>query len=87
MTSLRAEDLELPAGLTVSQDRGLLEVDVDQSISVYVDGVFIGKGPVRQVPLREGAHEIHVQGDSVDMVQPIQVHRGRRARVEMTRAP
>jgi hypothetical protein len=87
MTSLRAEDLELPVGLTVSQDRGLLEVDVDQSISVYVDGVFIGKGPVRQVPLREGAHEIHVQGDSVDMVQPIQVHRGRRARVEMTRAP
>jgi len=87
LSSLRAEDLELPAGLTVSQDRGLLEVDVDQTISVYVDGVFIGKGPVRQVPLREGAHEIHVQGASVDMVQPIVVHRGRRARVEMTRAP
>jgi CheY-like chemotaxis protein len=85
--TLRTEDLELPAGLMVSQDRGLLEVDVDQSTSVYVDGVFIGKGPVRQVPLREGAHEIHVQGDSVDLVRPIEVHRGRRSRVELTRAP
>jgi CheY-like chemotaxis protein len=85
--TLRSDDLELPAGLTVSENRGLLEVEVDQATSVYVDGVFIGKGPVRQVPLREGAHEIHVQGDSVDLVQPIEVRRGRRSRVELTRAP
>ena len=85
--TLRAQDLELPAGLAVSQDRGLLEVGVDATESVYVDGVFIGKGPLRQVPLREGAHEIRIQADDLDVAQPIDVRRGRRTHVEVSRGP
>jgi hypothetical protein len=85
--SLRAQDMDLPAGLAVSQDRGLLEVGVDATESVYVDGVFIGKGPLRQVPLREGAHELRVQAEGLDVVQPIEVRRGRRTHVEVLRAP
>jgi hypothetical protein len=60
---------------------------VESGQSVYVDGVFIGRGPIRQVPLREGAHEIRIQGESTDLAQPIEVHRGRRTHVEMLRAP
>jgi CheY-like chemotaxis protein len=86
-SSFRALDLDLPPGLTVSEDRGLLEVEADPSLSVYVDGVFIGKGPIRQVPLREGTHEIRLQGGGIDTAQPVQLRHGRRARVEMTGPP
>jgi hypothetical protein len=84
---LKSQDLELPPGLAVSEDRGLLEVSIDVSQSVYVDGVFIGKGPMRQVPLREGAHEIRIQAEGVDVAQPIDIRRSRRTHVEVSRAP
>jgi hypothetical protein len=85
--ALKSQDLELPPGLAVSEDRGLLEVSVDPSQSVYVDGVFIGKGPTRQVPLREGAHEIRIQAEGIDVAQPIDVRRSRRTHVEVSRVP
>jgi hypothetical protein len=84
---LKSQDLELPPGLAVSEDRGLLEVSVDPAQSVYVDGVFIGKGPTRQVPLREGAHEIRVSAEGVEVAQPIDVRRSRRTHVEVARVP
>ncbi|HVW28333.1 MAG TPA: response regulator [Polyangiaceae bacterium] len=85
--ALTSKDLDLPAGLAVSEDRGLLEVNVDPAESVYVDGVFIGKGPMRQVPLREGAHEIRIQAEGVDVAQPIEVRRARRTHIEVARVP
>lgn len=77
-----AEDLELPADVAVLPDRGLLEMNVSAPHSIYIDGVFIGRGPTRRIPLREGPHEVRVRGEGVDAVQSILVRKGRRVRLE-----
>jgi CheY-like chemotaxis protein len=82
--ALAMQDLELPAGLAVAPDRGLLEVEVGAAQSIYVDGVFVGRGPLRQVPLREGPHEVRVQGEGVDVVRRVEVHKARRAHLGVT---
>lgn len=83
VTSLMATaDLDLPDGIAVPPDRGLLEVDVDSPRSIYVDGVFIGRGPMRRLPLREGQHEVKLRGDDgAEAVEAVQVHKGRRTRL------
>jgi hypothetical protein len=78
------QDLELPADVAVAPDRGLLEIDVAAPHSIYVDGVFIGRGPTRRIPLREGPHEVRVRGDGVDAVQSIEVRKARRVRLGTT---
>jgi len=78
------QDLELPSDLAVAPDRGLLEIDVGAPHSIYVDGVFIGRGPARRIPLREGTHEIRVRGDDIDAVQSIDVRKARRVRLGTT---
>lgn len=80
------QDIELPNDVTVLPDRGLLEIDVAAPHSIYVDGVFIGRGPTRRIPLREGPHEIRVRGDGVDAVQVVDVRKGRRVRLGTTNA-
>jgi hypothetical protein len=78
------QDLELPSDIVVAPDRGLLEIDVAAPHSIYVDGVFIGRGPTRRIPLREGPHELRVRGDGVDAVQSIDVRKARRVRFGTT---
>jgi hypothetical protein len=78
------QDLELPVDVSVLPDRGLLEIDVSAPHSIYVDGVFIGRGPARRIPLREGSHEVRVRGDGIDAVQAVEVKKGRRARLGPT---
>jgi hypothetical protein len=80
------QDLELPADVTVAPDRGLLEIEIGAPHSIYVDGVFIGRGPSRRIPLREGPHEIRVRGDGVDTVQSIDIRKARRVRFGTTKS-
>jgi hypothetical protein len=78
------EDLELPPEVGVLPDRGLLEIEIAAPHSIYVDGVFIGRGPSRRIPLREGPHEVRVRGDGTDVVQTIEVRKARRVRLGTT---
>lgn len=78
------QDLELPSDVAVLPDRGLLEIEIRAPDSIYVDGVFIGRGPSRRIPLREGAHEVRVRGDGTDVVQTIEVRKARRVRLGTT---
>jgi CheY-like chemotaxis protein len=78
------QDMDLPSDVAVAPDRGLLEIDVAAPHSIYVDGVFIGRGPTRRIPLREGPHEVRVRGDGVDAVQSIEVRKARRVRLGTT---
>lgn len=81
-SSMATADLDLPEGIAVPPDRGLLEVDVDSPRSIYVDGVFIGRGPMRRLPLREGQHEVKLRGDDgSEAAQAVAIHKGRRTRL------
>jgi hypothetical protein len=80
-------DLDLPAGMTVEAGKGLLEVEVPETASVMVDGVLVGPGPLKQLPLRPGPHEVRVRGDGLDLARTADVQAGRRVRLATTSAP
>ena len=73
-----SDNLDLPADLTVAGDKGLLEVNTEGQHSIYVDGVFVGRGPVRRMPLVVGTHEIRLTLDGAEERYSANVHAGKR---------
>jgi hypothetical protein len=76
--TLVQSDHELPAEITLAPGKGLLEVSTSGKHRIYVDGVFVGPGPLRRVPLSPGTHDIRVSLDGVDVSAPAQIKEGRR---------
>jgi hypothetical protein len=84
----RIEDLELPSGIPVAPDKGLLEIDIGERHALYVDGVFVGRGPMRRVPLQPGKHEVEVRASSGEPAKhEVSVRQGRRTRWELAPPP
>lgn len=83
-TEAKVSDLDLPEGLTVPAGKGLLEVDSGGQHKLYVDNVFVGRGPLRRIPIDPGTHQVQTQLDGVEEVHSVPVTAGRRARLELT---
>jgi hypothetical protein len=83
-TVANVRDLALPEGLTVPAGKGLLEVDSGGQHKLYVDNVFVGRGPVRRIPLDPGTHQVQTQLDGVEELHSVAVVANRRARLELT---
>lgn len=83
-TVANVRDLALPEGLTVPAGKGLLEVDSGGQHKLYVDNVFVGRGPVRRIPLDPGTHQVQTQLDGVEELHSVPVVANRRARLELT---
>lgn len=80
-------DLPLPDGIQVAPEKGLLEINTAGDHKIYVGGVFVGRGPVRRVPLAAGAHQVQLRLDGDEDSVRVVVTSGRRVRVEpVTRA-
>lgn len=77
-------ELPLPEGLTVPQGKGLLEVDSGGQHKLYVDNVFVGRGPLRRIPIDPGTHQLQTQLDGIEEVHSVDVVAGRRVRLELT---
>ncbi len=80
------DDLDLPPGLSVAPDRGLLEIEAGGPYAIVVDGVPVGIGPIRQIPLAPGHHDVHVRGDGIDSTTGVEVRAGRRTHIGTTNA-
>ena len=83
-TVAKTSDVDLPDGLSVPPGKGLLEVDSGGQHKLYVDNVFVGRGPLRRIPLDPGAHQVQTQLDGTEEVHSVTVIAGRRARLELT---
>jgi hypothetical protein len=79
--TLRAEDLELPQGVALPPDKGLLELETGDKHAIYVDGTFVGLGPRRRVPLDPGKHEVKTRLGGDEKVHAVEVRQGRRTRL------
>lgn len=75
-------DRELPTEIAVTAGKGLLEVSAGSKHRIYVDGVFIGPGPVRRVPLSPGRHEVKLTLEGVDLLTTCEIRADRRTVVE-----
>ena len=82
-----AVELPLPPGIVVGDGKGMLEVETGGKHSIYVDGVFVGRGPLRRVELDPGDHEVRAKLAGDESVHQVQVKAGRRARLPLAPAP
>jgi hypothetical protein len=84
-TTAKAQDLELPEGI-VLEDAGLIEVVTESGALVYVDGNFVGAGPLRRVPVGPGSHSVRVGQGVSAQTHSVEVRVGRRSRLDLARA-
>ncbi len=75
-------ELPLPDGVQVPTGKGLLEINTAGEHKIYIDGTFIGKGPIRRVPLGAGAHEVLMRQDGDEDRVQVDVSAGKRVRLE-----
>jgi hypothetical protein len=73
--------LDLPPDLAVGADKGLLDIDTGAAHSIYVDDVFVGRGPQRRVPLRAGKHQVRLRLEGDESAIEVTVQTGRRTRL------
>jgi CheY-like chemotaxis protein len=79
----KPEDLPLPPGVVIAHAKGLLEIDTSDKLGIYVDGVFVGRGPLRRIPLDPGSHRVELRDGSEAQSFSVVIQRGRRARVSV----
>jgi hypothetical protein len=79
---LISSDQALPAEIAITPGKGLLEVDTADKHRIYVDGVFVGPGPLRRIPLSPGSHEVRISLDGVELQGSVQIRDGRRTLVQ-----
>lgn len=80
------EDLPVPAGLALGADKGVLKLVTPDAHSLYVDGEFAGRGPVRIVPVPPGKHTIKTRFDGEERSYEANVHAGRMTRLTISSA-
>lgn len=80
------EDLPVPAGLALGADKGVLKLVTPDAHSLYVDGEFAGRGPVRIVPLPPGKHMIKTRFDGEEKSYEANVQAGRMTRLTISAA-
>jgi DNA-binding response OmpR family regulator len=83
---LGVEDLELPRGMEVAPEQGIIEVETNGPDPIYVDDAFVGVGPVRRVAAAAGLHSVEVRGDRPAGPLKLTLESGRRAHVTASAA-
>jgi len=78
------EDLPVPAGLALDADKGVLKIVTSDAHTLYVDGEFAGRGPVRIVPLAPGKHAIKTRFDGAEQSYDANVQAGRMTRLTIS---
>ncbi len=84
--AVATEELPLPDGYTLPAGKALLEIDTGGSHIIYVDGEFVGRGPLRYVTLDPGAHEVKTKLDDRERNDSVNVRAGVRVRLPLAEA-
>jgi DNA-binding response OmpR family regulator len=85
--ALTLSELEPPRGMELAPDQGIIEIETNGPDPIYVDGAFVGLGPMRRISAPAGAHRVEVRGDRATGPLELSLGAGRRARVVATATP
>ncbi len=80
------ETLPMPTGLDYP-GKGLIEVVTAEDELIYVNGVFIGRGPLRRVPVSPGEHAISIRNGSGERKGALTIEAGRCSRASFIAPP
>lgn len=80
---VRAEELEAPEGVVLGAGKGMIEVETGGKQAIYVDGAFVGRGPLRRVPVSAGSYEVRTKDDNRERVDSVAVKAGKRMRLPL----
>lgn len=72
-----------PPGALTNDAGGLLEISSGAGHAVYVDGVFVGRGPTRRIPVAAGHHDVALTLDGETITSSLDVPRGKRVVVRV----
>jgi DNA-binding response OmpR family regulator len=78
------EDLPLPAGIVVSANQGLLDVDTGGKEAIFVDGVELGRGPSMRLVLAPGVHEVRQRVRGEWRIRFVLIRPSRRTRLPLS---
>jgi DNA-binding response OmpR family regulator len=85
--ALTLSELEPPRGMELAPDQGIIEIETNGPDPIYVDGAFVGLGPMRRISAPAGAHRVEVRGDRASGPLELSLGAGRRARVVASVSP
>jgi hypothetical protein len=76
-------ETDLPAGLALDKDKGILKIATPDAHTIYVDGEFAGRGPIRIVPLPPGKHSVKTRLEGDEQEFSAVVKAGRMTRMSL----
>jgi CheY-like chemotaxis protein len=79
--ALTLTELEPPRGMELAPDQGIIEIETSGPDPIYVDGAFVGLGPMRRISAPAGPHRVEVRGERAAGPLELTLVAGRRARV------
>ncbi len=74
--------MDLPPGVMVDEGKGLLEINTGDTHRIEIDGTFIGRGPIRRVPLTPGKHAVALRSSTKTTRLEVEITAGKRTRLQ-----
>ena len=79
-------DIDVPEGVTLPPGKAMLEIVTGGGHAIFVDDHFVGRGPVRLVPLDPGRHVVRTRIGGEERVDAVELQQGRSARLALDKA-
>jgi hypothetical protein len=79
------EAAELPSGVAIAPDKGLIVVKTGGVHSIFVDDEFVGRGPERVVTLAPGVHKVRASLNGEEHTESVNAVAGRAVEVFLER--
>jgi hypothetical protein len=84
-SSVAREVNELPTGVAVAPDKGLVVVKTGGVHSIFVDDEFVGRGPERVVTLNPGVHKVRASLNGEEHTESVNAIAGRAVELSLER--
>jgi hypothetical protein len=78
---VHVESLPLPPGIELAAGKGLLEISISEKDAIYVDDTFVGRGPLKRVPLEPGEHSVKLRKPGEEITHSVKIEAGTRTRL------
>lgn len=84
--SASIEEIPVPSNVTLKPGEALIEVTTGGDHAIFVDDTFVGRGPVRVIPVANGRHIVRTRLNGAERSDPVDLTPGRALRLSLEQA-